>query len=103
MDFIIRIIIISLIVISIILVNNRRKINLFFEKEFILKLLLFAVCLFIKTKKNKNISLKSKFSKFLSDKLLVIDLWVLKLRTSNKRKEHIYIRSDKKPPKNPNC
>ena len=54
MDFIIKIIIISLIVISFILVNNRRKINLFFEKEFILKLLLFAVCLFIKTEKNKN-------------------------------------------------
>lgn len=83
-------------------INNRNKLNKILEKQVILNLLLFAVSLFIKTEKEKKISFKTKFSKYISEKLLFFDLWILNYR-SNQKSEKLFIKEDKRDTKGPNC
>lgn len=83
-------------------IKKRETINKILEKRIILNLLLFAVSLFIKNEKNEKINLKSKISKFVSEKLLFLDLWILNYR-SNEKSEKLFIKEEKRNPKGPNC
>lgn len=83
-------------------IRKKDSINKILEKRVILNLLLFAVSLFIKNEKKEKISIRSKFSKFLSEKILLFDLWLLNSR-SNKKYEKLFIKEEKRNPKGPNC
>ncbi len=85
-----------------IFIKKKDAINKLLEKKVILNLLLFAVSLFIKNERKKESSLKLKFSRFLSEKLLFLDLWILNYR-SDKKSEKLFIKDEKKNPKGPNC
>jgi len=63
---------------------------------------LFAVSLFIKNEKSEKINLKSRISKFVSEKLLFLDLWILNYR-SNEKSEKLFVKEEKRNPKGPNC
>lgn len=61
--------------------SNTKRGGKIIEKNLILKLLLFAVSLFIKNEKGKEGSLKEKWLKFFAEKLLFFDLLLLKFRS----------------------
>lgn len=86
----------------ILFIKKRDRINQILEKKIILNLLLFAVSLFIKTEKKNDMSFKNKFSKFMYEKLLFLDLWILNYRSEEKT-EKLFIKNEKRGPKNPNC
>jgi len=83
-------------------IKKRETINKILEKRIILNLLLFAVSLFIKNEKSEKINLKSRISKFVSEKLLFLDLWILNYR-SNEKSEKLFVKEEKRNPKGPNC
>lgn len=83
-------------------IKKKDSINKILEKRVILNLLLFAVSLFIKNEKKEKISIRSKFSKRLSEKILLFDLWLLNSR-SNKKYEKLFIKEEKRDTKGPNC
>lgn len=83
-------------------IKKKDSINKILEKRVILNLLLFAVSLFIKNEKKEKISIRSKFSKSLSEKILLFDLWLLNSR-SNKKYEKLFIKEEKRDTKGPNC
>lgn len=76
--------------------------NKILEKRILLNLLLFAVSLFILNEKEKKVNFLTKLSRFISQKLLFLDLWLLNYR-SNTKSEKLFIRDDKKNTKGPNC
>lgn len=69
------------VVIIYLIFSNTKKGGKIIEKNLILKLLLFAVGLFIKNEKGRNSSLKEKSLKFFAEKLLFLDLLLLKFRS----------------------
>lgn len=83
-------------------IKKREQFNQILEKRVILNLLLFAVSLFIKNKKTDKLSLKNTLSKYMSEKLLFLDLWILNYR-SNVKSKKLFIKEEKKNTKDPHC
>lgn len=79
------------------LLFNTKLGNIIFEKRILLKSLLYAVSLFIKTEddiKNKE-TLKWKIKNTFAKGILTFDMWLLNIRTNKENKEKIYIKDKK--------
>lgn len=93
---IMQILLVVLIVVLFLLFNTKVG-NVIFEKRIILKSLLFAVSLFVKTEddiENKK-TLKWKFKNSFAKSILAFDMWLLNIRTHEEKKEKIYIKNKK--------
>lgn len=83
-------------------IKKREAVNKILEKRILLNLLLFAVSLFIRNEKKEKIGLKTRISKFMSEKILFLDLWILNYR-SHQKSDKLFIKEEKRDSKGPNC
>jgi|GEM_PF-5170066 len=93
---IMQILLVVLVVVLFLLFNTKVG-NIIFEKRIILKLLLVAVSLFVKTEddiENKT-TLKWKIKNSFAKLILAFDMWLLNIRTHEGKKEKIYIKNKK--------
>lgn len=85
-----------------IFIKNSKKINQILEKRVILKMLLLAVSIFIKIDNKNSGTIKNRVSKYVSEKLLFLDIWILNFRSIHKS-EKLFIKENKKHFKDPDC